>query len=79
MGRGSLTAKQKALLWDQCDRACEHLPQGWSISIQLEKDAGWVELWSPDGRVELDSGTADLARQVEFAIEMALNPGGDYD
>ncbi|TCQ94078.1 hypothetical protein [Pseudomonas sp. JUb52] len=31
-------------------RACGVLPEGWSMQIDLERDAGWVTLFNPWGR-----------------------------
>ena len=41
--------KSKVTLQQAANAACQHLPEGWQISLYLEKDAGYFELTNPDG------------------------------
>jgi len=53
--------------------AARDLPEGWSILLQVEKGAGWVELFNDDGAkipVELDD--LDLHESVAKCVERAL-------
>lgn len=56
----------------QIQRAAQHLPEGWRITVEVEKDAGWVDAFNPDGsRIEID-WTGSLAEQIEQAIDAAM-------
>ena len=43
-------------LYDDINDACRHLPDGYGVSICMEKDAGWVEIsdWPeyPDNQIK---------------------------
>jgi len=55
-----------------CQRACMELPEGMSMAIQLERDAGWIELHGSYGdQIELPNADGSLAEQVHQAIEAA--------
>ena len=55
-----------------CQRACMELPEGMSMAIQLERDAGWIELHDSDGeQIELPNADGSLAEQVHQAIDAA--------
>ncbi len=56
------------------ERACESLPQGYDINIQLERGAGSVELFLPDTDATIsihdDEGFAET---IHAAIDTAIN------
>ena len=43
------TLKSQLTLQQAANAACRHLPDGWVISLRLEKDAGCFDLITPDG------------------------------
>ncbi|SFQ70526.1 hypothetical protein SAMN05216578_102287 [Halopseudomonas formosensis] len=56
----------------QIQRAAQHLPEGWRITVEVEKDAGWIDAFNPDGsRIEID-WIGSLAEQIEQAIDTAM-------
>lgn len=56
----------------QIQRAAQHLPEGWRITVEVEKDAGLVDAFNPDGsRIEID-WIGSLAEQIEQAIDTAM-------
>ncbi len=65
-------AAQEDALDAACQRACMELPEGMSMVIQLEQDAGWIELHGSYGdQVELPIADGSLAEQVHQAIDAA--------
>ena len=44
-----LTRNTKLNLSDLVQEAAGSLPDGWEVSLRVERDAGWVELIDPDG------------------------------
>lgn len=72
-------ALQRALdrqvpLHDAIQRAAGELPNGWEIRLCVERDAGWVELYDPDGNDIEDFATNNerLDYTVIDALEHAL-------
>ena len=79
--RDALAAELKALrekvrLEAQCQRAFGYLPDGWDITISLEKGAGWVDLYRGDEEVELSCDCGNLASRLEAAIDHAIATAG---
>ena len=79
--RDALAAELKALrekvrLEAQCQRASGSLPDGWDITISLEKGAGWVDLYRGDEEVELSCDCGNLASRLEAAIDHAIATAG---
>ena len=65
--------KKEARTYQQIQRACGDLPDGWEIHICLEKDAGWVDLISPDGeRTAVDTDHDDISYTIGDAIDAAI-------
>lgn len=65
-------ASQGDALDAACQRACMELPEGMSMAIQLERDAGWIELHGSYGdQIELPNADGSLAEQVHQAIDAA--------
>lgn len=60
----------------QIDRAAQHLPEGWSITVEVEKDAGWVDVCDPSGASLVIDLIGSLAEQIEQAIDAAMAGGG---
>lgn len=59
-------------------RACGVLPEGWSMQIDLERDAGWVTLFNPWGRaVDFGQDFGSIGAHVEAAIDAAMRAQGD--
>lgn len=50
--------------------ACRVLPEGYIISLRLEKDAGWVELETPDSIIQIESD-GDLIAAIYIACDEA--------
>src|SRR5690606_25429804 len=64
--------RKDAVTERQIQRAAQHLPEGWRITVEVEKDAGWVDAFNPDGsRIEID-WIGSLAEQIEHAIDTAM-------
>ena len=59
-------------------KAAKDLPEGYEITIQIEKDAGTVILYTPPfgdnflGESISDFGGDDIAYEIEYAIEYAI-------
>lgn len=50
--------------------ACRVLPEGYIISLRLEKNAGWVELETPDSIIQIESD-GDLINAIYIACDEA--------
>jgi len=68
--------REKVLLEAQCQRAFGSLPDGWDITISIEKGAGWVDLYRGDEEVELSCDCGNLASRLEAAIDHAIATAG---
>lgn len=59
---------------DELDYAAEHLPEGWSIRIDVERGVGSVTAIRPDGtEVDMHDGESDLSEQFRTAIRLAYD------
>ncbi|WJN74411.1 hypothetical protein [Burkholderia anthina] len=61
---------------DPVQRACTELPEGWSISACMEREAGWVDVYGPDGKEPNFEGDSDhfdwlIHQAIDFAIDAA--------
>lgn len=56
----------------QIQRAAQHLPEGWRIAVEAEKDAGWVSLYTPDGVLVEINADGSPAEHIEQAINAAM-------
>lgn len=55
------------------ERAAMVLPEDWEITVGVEKGAGWVELYDPDGNyIEFASNRETLSEQIGDAIDHAV-------
>ena len=55
------------------ERACQHLPEDYSIRIDVERHAGTVDLVNSDGESEeYPSNHENLAEEIRDALEYAL-------
>ena len=68
--------RKQVQLEAQCQRASRSLPDGWDITISLEKGAGWVDLYRGDEEVELSCDCGNLASHLEAAIDHAIATAG---
>jgi deoxyxylulose-5-phosphate synthase len=54
------------------DHAAEHLPEGWTVHVSVEKGAGWVTAERPDETlVHMHEDQADLEEMVRAAVGLA--------
>lgn len=65
---------------DPVQRACAELPEGWSISACMEREAGWVDVYGPDGKEPDFEGDSDhfdwmIHQAIDFAIDAARAGG----
>jgi hypothetical protein len=59
-------------LHELAEHACEHLPDGWRIRIDLEKHSGAVTAIRPDDtEVQMDDRESELDEQVRAAVHLA--------
>ncbi|NTZ82244.1 hypothetical protein FCJ61_04220 [Burkholderia metallica] len=61
---------------DPVQRACAELPDGWGVNACMERDAGWVEVYGPNGEepdFESDASQFDwrIHEAIDFVIEAA--------
>lgn len=65
--------ERKAKLYDQLQRGAELLPEGWMITVEVERDGGGVTLIDPQGNdLDYPSNRESMGDEVEDAIEEAL-------
>ena len=57
-------------LHDAIQRAAGDLPEGWEIRLCVERDAGWVELYDPDGN-DIEDFATD-AERLDYTVNDAL-------
>lgn len=54
------------------EHAAEHLPEGWTVHVSVEKGSGWVNAERPDGTmVDMHDDETDLEEQVRNAVRLA--------
>ena len=71
--RQSAHDKEFLAIGKAIDRAAGELPEGWSIQIELERDAGTVTLYNPAGEtVEVETGGELFSSQIGMTIEAAI-------
>ncbi|ANF25999.1 hypothetical protein [Stutzerimonas stutzeri] len=77
--RDALLAERDALkkaldrqvpLNEAIQRAAGELPNGWEIRLCVERDAGWVELYDPDGN-DIEDFATD-AERLDYTVIDAL-------
>jgi len=57
---------------DAVDQLCKDLPEGWIVSLHMEKGAAWVDTNDPTGsEINLDAGDDSLIDQLISALELA--------
>lgn len=62
------------------ERACEVLPEGFDLHIELERHAGSVRLYLPDDDASMDDFEADtFGGKINAAIDLATKGNGDTD
>ncbi|MFK3794785.1 Lar family restriction alleviation protein [Pseudomonas sp. NPDC088444] len=68
----------KAKLYDQLQNGAELLPNGWVITIKIERDGGGVTLIDPQGNdIDYPSNRESMGDEIEDAIEEALALQGE--
>ncbi|ABB11147.1 hypothetical protein [Burkholderia lata] len=65
---------------DPVQRACTELPDGWGVNACMERDAGWVEVYGPNGEEPNFESDADhfdwrIHEAIDFAIDAARAGG----
>lgn len=63
-------AEHRAPLNEAIQRAAGELPNGWEIRLCVERDAGWVELYDPDGN-DIEDFATD-AERLDYTVIDAL-------
>ena len=57
---------------DAIDQVCKDLPEGWLITLGMERGAAWVNVNDPDGcDIKLDSTDESLIDQLISGLEFA--------
>lgn len=56
---------------EQLQRAAAELPEGYNLTINVEKGAGWIELTDPD--YENIKVNNDMVEGISYAIEDAID------
>ncbi len=54
------------------DCACRDLPEGYTVTINLERGAAYVELVTPEGIISIDEG-GYLVDEINAAVVWAIN------
>jgi hypothetical protein len=65
---------------DACNLVARHLPAGWSIEIQLEKDGGGITLTDSSGEeAEFPSNYESVEEELSDALECEKTVTGNFD
>lgn len=59
-------------LEEAINRAARELPWGYTVSIQVELGAGWVDLFGPDDGAVEGIDADGLVDQINEAVDVAL-------
>jgi hypothetical protein len=71
IGRLSLEA---VTMGEIASYVAEHLPSGWTLKATIEREAGWVSLYNPDGEeVKCGANFESFEEDVILALECALS------
>jgi hypothetical protein len=61
-------------LEQRIESACEHLADGWSIRIDIERDSADATAVRPNGtEVQMSDGELDIEQQVMEAINLSID------
>ena len=64
---------ESLFIGNEIQRAAKDLPEGWSIQIELERDAGTVTLHNPAGEtVEVETSGEPFSSQIGMTIDVAI-------
>ena len=56
------------------EKAADELPDGYEISLCIERDAGWVDLIDPSGEhIEFPTNRESIADQILDALRYAID------
>lgn len=75
--------RENLSIGNEIQRAAKELPEGWSIQVELERDAGTVTLFTPAGEtVEVETSGEPFSVQIGMTIDAAIEAhreqqGGD--
>ncbi|CDN60003.1 putative transcriptional regulator [Burkholderia cenocepacia H111] len=65
---------------DPVQRACTELPEGWGVNACMERDAGWVEVYGPNGEEpDFESDASHFDWRIHEAIDFAIEAAGKGD
>lgn len=73
--RATLTDKEKhdLLVGQAVERAARDLPEGWELTINLERGAGWVEWTNDEGNtMGIEADGEPFHQQINAAIDAAI-------
>lgn len=63
-----------ALILETLNRLARDLPEGYTILIGVEKEAGWVTLTGPDGNeIEFPSNMETMVEQIDDAYQHVID------
>lgn len=72
--------RRRLLIGAAIEKACEMLPDGYTISIELERNSGTVTLLTPsfedDGDIIDDWGDSGFGDAINSAVAYAVAHGG---
>jgi hypothetical protein len=62
-------------------RAAAELPDGFGVHVCLEKGAGWVELYGPDGeRMEYEENTdGEITPRIHAAVDLIIKADNEFE
>lgn len=66
-----LELKKLSAVGNSIETACEQLPEDWNISINMERDSGYVNLYYQGSLVEFDDDNEGISSSLKGAIEFA--------
>jgi hypothetical protein len=70
-----LTDNGDALLQALSNYVCGNLPEGWSLCLQMERNAGWIFLLDPSGTEtipgDIDPAESTMAEQIVACVKAA--------
>lgn len=62
------------------NKICYELPEDWSITLELERDSGWVELINPYGdKEDFPSNLESMEEALQDALEYAKLHEHDFE
>ena len=63
-----------AFINEKMNQLARDLPEGYTVQISVEKHAGWVDLFNPDGeKIEFPSNMETMVEQIDDAFQHAID------